>query len=110
MISIRMPLTSPRSLGKLEAEPVAPARDVADRWRREMRGAHQGAGIAGALQESPPRHRRLFRIEIGAHRDLGIARLQRRVDQIAGDNCLCPATPELDRVVVRRMAWSRLQA
>ena len=56
-----------------------------------------------------PRHRRLRLVGIGPHRQLRVARLQRRVDQVAGQHADGLALAELDRIVVRRMAGRRDQ-
>jgi hypothetical protein len=58
--------------------------DMAARRRREMREAAKCTGITVALEEPPTCADALLRIVINACRQLRIARLQWRMDQVAG--------------------------
>src|SRR6516165_289667 len=93
---------------RLAAKTVAPALDVTDRRRREVHCAAQGICIAVALEKPAPRRDRLGRIVIDPHHKLRIARLDRRVDQIAGEHRLVAAAPGADRKMIGRVAggWS----
>ncbi len=64
-----------------------PARRILPGGRRgEMRRAAQRLGVAIALQEIAPRRRRLRLIDVELRRQFRIARLQRRVHQVAGEH------------------------
>src|SRR5271169_1389417 len=94
---------------RLVAEAVAPALDVADRRRREVHRAAQGRRVAIALEEAAPGRRGLLLIEIDAHHQVGIARLDRRMDQIAGEHRPVAALSGTDREMVGGVAWGRHQ-
>src|SRR5271156_1447453 len=84
-------------LSRFAAKSVAHAADFPGRRRREMRGAAERIGVAIALQELPPRHSRLCRIDVESRRDLGMLQLKRRVDQIAGKDRIVFAAAEGNR-------------
>ena len=94
---------------RLAAEAVAPALDVSDRGRREMHRAAQCARVAVTLEKAAPRRGRLGRIIIDPHHEIRIARLQRRVDQIAGKHRLIAAAPGADGEVIGSMSGGRAQ-
>ena len=75
-----------------------------------MRGAAQLVGVAITLQEIAPRPRRLRLIDIEFHRQFGIARLQRRVNQVAAYDRVVPAAAERESDMARRMARGRHDA
>src|SRR5258706_7642719 len=91
-------------LRRVEAEALALALHVADRRRREVRRAHQGLGVAIALEETAPGGGRLLGVEVGPRRQVEIAHLERRVDQIAGHHRILAPAAEADREVVGRVA------
>src|SRR5260370_4673367 len=81
----------------LQLEAVAPALDVADRGRGEVHRAAQRVGVAVALEETPARGDGLIAIGIDPHHQFGIAGLDWRMDQIAGEHRLVAAAPGADR-------------
>ncbi len=74
-----------------------------------MRRAHQGGGVAEAAEQLAPRLARLLGIVVRHHAELGIARLQRRVDHVAGDDAVGAGLADLHRVVVDGVAGRRDQ-
>src|SRR5205085_5310124 len=117
--AIPRPITSPM-LGKsgsrslvlldgLAAEAVTPTPDVPDRGRGEVHRAAQGAGVAVAFEKGAPGGRGLLLVVVDAHYEVRITRLDRRVDQIAGEHCLVAAAPCAHCEVIRRVAGSRGQ-
>src|SRR3954447_4311345 len=99
----------PSVLHVLEPEAVSPALDVAYRGRREMHRAAERIGVAVALEEAPPRRNGLVAVGIDAHDQLGVAGLDRRVDQVAGEYRLIAAAPGADREMIGRVPRSRRQ-
>jgi hypothetical protein len=72
-----------------------------------MRSAAQRAGVAIPREKLPPRRRRLRLVDIEDDRKPGVARLQRRVDEVAGDDAIGAVAPEGDGDVVRRVPRRR---
>src|SRR6185437_5239396 len=93
----------------LAAEAVAPALEMADRWRWEVHRAEQRLGVAITLEKAAAGPDGLFRVGIGAREERGIARLQRRMDQIAGEHRGVALAPDRDGEMVRRVAGGRKQ-
>src|ERR1700704_4330105 len=79
-------LVAQRRSGRDELEPATPAREPTGGGRWEMRRAHRRRRVAEAAEYLPPRLPALFGIEVGAHAEVGIARLQRRMDHVAGED------------------------
>ena len=75
-----------------------------------MGEAAQRVAVAIVLQKTPPGRGCLRRIDIELRRQLGIARLQRRVDQVAGHHRVVAVTAEGDRDVARCVPGGRHQA
>ncbi len=59
-----------------------------------MRGAAQRVGVAIALQEVAPRRRGLRLVDIELGRQFGMARLQRRMHQVAAEHGVVLAAAE----------------
>src|SRR5712664_4138701 len=78
--------SAPSGFCVFQAEAVAPALDMADRGRREVHRAAQRVGVAVALEEIPARPDSLVAVGVDAHDPFGIAGLDRRMDQIAGEH------------------------
>ena len=95
---------------RLAGKSVALAADFAGRRRGEMRRAAQRIGVAIALQETAPRRRRLRRIDVEFRRQFGIARLQRRVHEVAGEHRVVLAAAEGEGDMAGRMARRRQDA
>src|SRR6516165_11649157 len=76
---------------RLAAETITPAFNMANRGRRKVHRAAQRAGVAVALEECSSGSRGLFLIVIDAHHQVGIAGLDWRVDQVAGEDRLIAA-------------------
>ena len=74
-----------------------------------MHRAAQRVGVAVALEEAPSGLDGLVAIGIDPHDQLGIARLDRRMDQIAGEHRLVAAPSGAHREMIRRMARGRRQ-
>src|SRR5215472_7104084 len=85
---------------RLAAKPFTPAPDVPDGWRGEVHRAAQCAGIAVALEKGAASGRCLFLVVVDPHHKIRIARLDRRVDQIAGELRLVTAAPGADGKVI----------
>src|SRR6266446_606847 len=94
---------------RLAAEAVAPALDVPDGWRGEVHRAAQGAGVAVAFEKGATGGRGLLLVVVDPHHEVGIARLDRRVDQSAGEHRLVAAAPRADSEVIGRMPGGRAQ-
>src|SRR3981189_1278923 len=92
---------------RLAGKSLAPAPDSPRRWRGKMRGAAQRVGVAIAIEEIAPRRGGLRLIDIEFRRQFGVARLQRRMHQIAADHGAILATAEGERDMSRRMARRR---
>src|SRR5882757_937232 len=84
---------------RFATEPVIPPLDVSDRWRGEVHRAAQGARVAVAFEKSAAGGRGLPLVVIDPHHEIRIARLDRRVDQIAGEHGLVTAASGTDREV-----------
>ncbi len=74
-----------------------------------MRRAAQGRGVAQALEEAAPRRAGLLGVIVGPRRQVGIAHLDRRMDQVAGHHRVLAAAPKPDREMVGRVARRRHQ-
>ena len=74
-----------------------------------MRRAHQRGRIAQIPKQLPPRFPRLRRAVIHPHPQFGIARLQRRMDHIAGNHRVRPRLTHLHREMIDRMPRRRQQ-
>src|ERR1700730_16189594 len=85
---------------RFATHPVIPPLDVSDRWRGEVHRAAQGARVAVAFEKSAAGGRGLLLVVVDPHHEIRIARLDRRVDQIAGEHSLVAAAPGADREVV----------
>ncbi len=75
-----------------------------------MRRAAQRVGVAIALEETAPRRRGLRLIDIEFRRQFRIARLQRRMHQVARKHCIVLAAAERERDMPRRMPRRRQNA
>ena len=75
-----------------------------------MRGAADRISVAIALQEIAPRHGRLRLVDVEFRRKFRIARLQRRMHEIAADHRGVPASAEGEGDMSRRMAGRRQDA
>ena len=75
-----------------------------------MRRAAQRLRVAVALEEAAPRRRRLRLVDVEIDRQLRIARLQRRMHQVAGHHGLVAALAEADGEVAGRVPRCRQQA
>src|ERR1700722_486295 len=78
--------SAPSGFCVFQAEAVAPAPDMADRGRREVHRAAQRVGVAVALEEIPARPDSLVAVGVDAHDQIGVAGLDGRMDQIAGEH------------------------
>src|SRR4029077_4809669 len=91
------------------AEALAPAPNVADGWRGEGHRAAQRISVAVAFEEGTARGRSLLLVVVDPHYEVGIACLDRRVDQVAGKHRLVAAAPGADSKVIGCVAGSRGQ-
>src|ERR1700674_5767689 len=82
----RLPCSKAPGSRRHDVECIAPAHDAAAGRRGKMRRAYERRCIANAAEQLPPRFPRLFRVAVRHHPELRIARLQRRMDHVAGDD------------------------
>src|SRR5258707_2891935 len=94
----------------LTRKPVALAADFPYRRRGEVRGAAERIGVAIALQEAAPRRNGLRRIDVELRRQIGIARLQRRMHEVTGEDGVVLAATEGEGDVSGRVARRRQDA
>src|SRR6185503_13157802 len=83
---------------------VAPATDAAGRGHGEVRHAHERGFLAEAVEHLAPDYAGLLGVVIGAHAELGIAALQRRMDHVPGDQRVLARTADQHREVIDGMA------
>src|SRR4051812_34119715 len=92
---------------RLAGKPVAGAADLAHRRRGEMRRAAQRVGVAIAFEEAAARDACLRLVEVELDRHFRIARLQRRMHQIAGEYRVILAAAEGEGEMAGGMARCR---
>ena len=74
-----------------------------------MHRAAQRVGVAVALQKPTSRGHTLVAIGVDPHHQFGVARLDGRVHQVAGEHRRIATAPGTDCEVIRRVAWGRGQ-
>src|SRR3546814_3164083 len=83
---------------RFEPEALVPAGEAAGGLAGEMGGADQRVGVAVAFEEGAASAAGEGAVEVGAHGQLRIARLERRVDQVAAE--AGAAAPQIGRAHV----------
>ena len=71
--------------------------------------AHECGGVAYTLEHLAPGYHSPSRVVINEMSDLGVTRLNRRVNYVAGDDCVLSGLTDLDREVIDGMARRRYQ-